>query len=66
MAFLVEAAEQFVDHPVGRRLAIAFWIVEPLDDLLEIVGGGALGDEHASVISRQAVLIHEAVLLFVG
>jgi hypothetical protein len=39
LAFLVQAAEQLVDDPVGGQLAVA-----ALGDRLEIVGALALGD----------------------
>ena len=60
LAVLVETTEQLVDDPVRGGLAIA-----PLGDILEIGGVVALGDEHARVIWREAILADEARLLLV-
>ncbi len=60
-AFLVQAAEQLVDDPVARA-ALPF---SALGDGLEVVGVVALGDEHVGVVSREAVVLHEAGALLV-
>ena len=60
LAFLVQPAGQLVDHPVGRSLGVA-----PLGDRLEEVRGRALGHQHAGVIGREPVSLHEPRLLLV-
>ena len=65
LPFLVEPAEQLVDHPVGGELAVAIAVAELCQHRLEEVGGLPLGDQHAGVIRRQAIVGDEARLLLV-
>ncbi len=53
-AFLVEPAEQLVDHPVGGELRSRRARAPPPANGLEIVRGLALGDQHAGVVSATA------------
>src|SRR5262249_5209777 len=59
-AFLVQTAEQFIDHPVRRRFAVAAF-----GNRFEIVRGFALSDQHAGIVSRHRELTYEARLLLV-
>jgi hypothetical protein len=59
--FLVQPAEQLVDHPVRRLLAVA-----ALRHGLEEGGGIQFGRQHARVIVGQAEVGHEPRLLGVG
>ena len=49
LAFLVETAGEFVDHPVGSGLGVA-----ALGDLLEEGGDLPFGDQHVGVIGGKA------------
>jgi aspartyl/glutamyl-tRNA(Asn/Gln) amidotransferase B subunit len=60
LALLVQAAEQFVDHPVRGLLRFA-----ALYRRLEIIRSLALGHEHIGVVSRKAEGFDEARALLV-
>ncbi len=59
--FLVEAAEQLVDHPVRGLLGVA-----ALGHVLEIIGRFLLGDQHVGVIGAQAIVGDETRALGIG
>src|SRR5215813_10354827 len=59
LAFLVETAEQLVDHPVGGALGVAAPTVRLPDDRLEIVGDLPPGDEPARIVFEKPEILHE-------
>src|SRR6202012_4423062 len=64
-AFLVETAEQLVDHPVGGELAVTLLVTELGQYRFVEHGAVAFGDQHAGIVQRQSELGDEARLLLV-
>ena len=64
-SFLVQSAEQLVDHPVRRDLAVAGAIGETGQHAFIEVGALTLGHQHPRIIGRQAKISDEAAPLLV-
>src|SRR5262245_44145450 len=64
-AFLVETAEQFVDHPVRRHLAVALLVGKLRQHGFIEVRALALGDQHAGIIGGQGEVGGKARLFLV-
>ena len=64
-AFLVEAPEQLVDHPVGGELAVARLVGKTREHGFVEHRALALGHQHAGIVGRQAEAFDEARLLLV-
>src|ERR1700756_3670616 len=55
-ALLVKPPEQLIDHPIGGKLAVPFFVPEPGKHRFEEVSALALSNQNTRVIRRQAKL----------
>jgi len=65
-ALLVEPPEQFVDHPVGGKLAVTGLVGEPCQHGFVEIRALAFGHQHAGVVGRKPKADDEAGLLLSG